>query len=40
MGRLFAVEVIYLGVLQKTLAKNITRRIVLGAHGARPLSQG
>ena len=32
MGRLFAVEVIYRGIFQKTLAKNITRGIVLAAH--------
>jgi pyruvate ferredoxin oxidoreductase delta subunit len=32
MGRLFAVEVIYRGIFQKTLAKNITRAIVLAAH--------
>ena len=32
MGQLFAVEVIYRGVFQKTLAKNITRSIVLAAH--------
>ncbi len=32
MGQLFAVEVIYRGVFQKTLAKNITRGIVLAAH--------
>src|SRR5579863_9697027 len=32
MGQLFAVEVIYRGVFQKTLAKNITRAIVLAAH--------
>ncbi len=32
MGQLFAVEVIYRGVFQKTLAKNITRDIVLAAH--------
>jgi len=32
MGRLLAVEVIYRGVFQKTLAKNITRDIVLAAH--------
>ncbi len=31
MGQLFAVEVIYRGVFQKTLAKNITRGIVLAA---------
>jgi len=32
MGPLFAVELIYRGVFQKTLAKNITRGIVLAAH--------
>ena len=32
MGLLFAVEIIYRGVFQKTLAKNITRDIVLAAH--------
>ena len=32
MGQLLAVEVIYRGVFQKTLAKNITRGIVLAAH--------
>ena len=32
MGQLFAVEVIYRGVFQKTLAKNITRGIVFAAH--------
>ncbi len=32
MGRLFAVAIIYRGVFQKTLAKNITRGIVLAAH--------
>src|SRR6202521_2003008 len=32
MGRLFAVEVVYRGIYQKTLAKNITRAIVLAAH--------
>jgi pyruvate ferredoxin oxidoreductase delta subunit len=32
MGQLFAVELIYRGVFQKTLAKNITRDIVLAAH--------
>jgi pyruvate ferredoxin oxidoreductase delta subunit len=32
MGRLFAVEVIYRGIFQKTLARNITRAIVLAAH--------
>lgn len=37
MGELFAVEVIYRGVFQKTLAKNITRGIVLAAHNERKL---
>ena len=32
MGQLFAVEIVYRGVFQKTLAKNITRGIVLAAH--------
>jgi len=32
MGQLFAVEIIYRGVFQKTLAKNICRGIVLSAH--------
>jgi len=32
MGQLLAVELIYRGVFQKTLAKNITRGIVLAAH--------
>jgi pyruvate ferredoxin oxidoreductase delta subunit len=32
MGQLYAVEIIYRGVFQKTLAKNITRGIVLAAH--------
>ena len=32
MGQLFAVEIIYRGVFQKNLAKNITRGIVLAAH--------
>lgn len=32
MSQLFAVEVIYRGIFQKTLAKNITRGIVLAAH--------
>jgi len=32
MGQLLAVEIIYRGVFQKTLAKNITRDIVLAAH--------
>ena len=42
MGQLFAVEIIYRGVFQKTLAKNITRGIVLAAHneGKRGISFG
>jgi pyruvate ferredoxin oxidoreductase delta subunit len=32
MGRLFAVEIVYRGIFQKTLAKHITRAIVLAAH--------
>lgn len=32
MGRLFAIEVIYRGIFQKTLAKHITRDIVIAAH--------
>ena len=32
MGQYFAIELIYRGVFQKTLAKNITRGIVLAAH--------
>jgi pyruvate ferredoxin oxidoreductase delta subunit len=32
MGRLFAIEIIYRGVFQKNLAKNISRAIVLAAH--------
>src|SRR5215470_11573990 len=32
MGRLYAVKVVYRGIFQKTLAKNITRAIVLAAH--------
>ena len=32
MGQLFAIEIIYRGVFQKTLAKNICRGIVLAAH--------
>ena len=32
MGRLFAVEIVYRGIYQKTLAKNISRSIVLAAH--------
>jgi len=31
MGRLFAVEIIYRGIFQKTLAKNLSRGIVLAA---------
>lgn len=31
MGKLFAVEIVYRGVFQKTLAKNITRDVVLAA---------
>src|SRR5271170_4255248 len=31
MGRLFAIEVVYRGIFQKTLARNITRAIVLAA---------
>lgn len=31
MGRLFAVEIVYRGIFQKTLAKNISRGIVLAA---------
>src|SRR5215469_4301699 len=31
MGRLFAVEIVYRGIFQKTLAKNISRAIVLAA---------
>src|SRR5229473_3532417 len=34
MGRLFAIEIIYRGIFQKTLAKNISRGIVLAAHAA------
>jgi len=42
MGQLFAVELIYRGIFQKTLAKNITRGIVLAAHeeGKRGISFG
>jgi len=42
MGQLFAVQIIYRGVFQKTLAKNITRGIVLAAHyeGKKGLSFG
>jgi pyruvate ferredoxin oxidoreductase delta subunit len=32
MGRLYAVEIVYRGIFQKTLAKNISRAIVLAAH--------
>ncbi len=32
MGKLYAVEIIYRGIFQKTLAKNISRAIVLAAH--------
>ena len=32
MAQLFAIEIVYRGVFQKTLAKNITRGIVLAAH--------
>ena len=32
MGRLFAIEIIYRGIFQKTLARNISRAIVLAAH--------
>ena len=32
MGQLFAVEISYRGVFQKSLAKNICRGIVLAAH--------
>jgi pyruvate ferredoxin oxidoreductase delta subunit len=32
MGRLFAVEIVYRGIFQKSLAKNISRAIVLAAH--------
>ena len=32
MSRLFAVEIVYRGIFQKTLAKNIGRAIVLAAH--------
>src|SRR5271168_5259271 len=31
MGRLFAVEIVYRGIYQKTLAKNISRALVLAA---------
>jgi pyruvate ferredoxin oxidoreductase delta subunit len=37
MGRLFAVEIVYRGIYQKTLAKNISRGIVLAANlGGKP----
>jgi len=32
MGRLFAVEIVYRGIFQKTLARNISRAVVLAAH--------
>jgi pyruvate ferredoxin oxidoreductase delta subunit len=32
MGRLFAVEIVYRGIYQKTLARNLSRAIVLAAH--------
>ena len=32
MGRLYAVEIVYRGIFQKTLAKNISRATVLAAH--------
>src|SRR5260370_19399506 len=32
MGRLFAIEIIYRGILQKTLATRLSRSIVLSAH--------
>src|ERR671924_315910 len=32
MGRLYAVEIVYRGIFQKTLAKNLSRGIVLAAH--------
>src|SRR5579859_4766171 len=32
MGRLFAIEIIYRGIFQKTLATRISRAIVLAAH--------
>jgi pyruvate ferredoxin oxidoreductase delta subunit len=32
MGKLFAIEIIYRGIFQKTLARNISRAIVLAAH--------
>jgi pyruvate ferredoxin oxidoreductase delta subunit len=37
MGRLFAVEIVYRGIFQKTLAKNISRALVLAAsHEGKP----
>src|SRR5947209_8450788 len=32
MGRLFAIEIVYRGIFQKNLAKNLSRGIVLAAH--------
>ncbi|HET6439527.1 MAG TPA: 4Fe-4S dicluster-binding protein [Anaeromyxobacter sp.] len=32
MGRLYAVEIVYRGIFQKTLARNLSRAIVLAAH--------
>src|SRR3954463_15817503 len=32
MGRLWAVEIVYRGIFQKTLAKNLSRAMVLAAH--------
>ncbi|HET9596511.1 MAG TPA: 4Fe-4S dicluster-binding protein [Anaeromyxobacteraceae bacterium] len=32
MGQLYAVEIVYRGIFQKTLAKNLSRAIVLAAH--------
>src|SRR5512133_2292054 len=32
MGRLYAVEIVYRGIFQKTLAKNLSRAIVLAAY--------
>ena len=32
MGRLFAIEIIYRGIFQKTMAGRISRAIVLAAH--------
>jgi pyruvate ferredoxin oxidoreductase delta subunit len=32
MSRLFAIEIVYRGIYQKTLAKNLSRAIVLAAH--------